>query len=66
MGSTDVGQALFISMGMRKEKWPEVNTWLIEGFLENFELLDNEDNELFVDCFHFYNDWWNRNQLLTS
>lgn len=54
---TKISEAQFIHLGYHKERWPGTTPQLIAGFLENPDLLDDEDED-FVDVFWKYHSWY--------
>jgi hypothetical protein len=60
-----VGEALFIHLGMRKEKWSVVTVEMIQSFLDDPSLLDDNENwDDFIECFYKYHQWYWREQKL--
>lgn len=51
-------EAKFIQLGMSKDKWPCVTVELIQGFLDDPELLGVEDSD-FTESFFKYMEWYN-------
>jgi hypothetical protein len=58
-----VSEAMFIYLGMTKEKWPCLTVETIQGFIDEPKWLDDAENELFVECFHFYHSWYWRDNV---
>ena len=67
MNGMPLSEAKFIQCGMTKEKWPFITVELIQGFLDDFSLLDHEYPDEYLECFFKYYEWyWNEVRNLST
>lgn len=60
-------EAVFIYLGMTKERWPHLTPETIQGFIDEPKWLDDEEDETFLDSFYRYFEWyWRDNALHNS
>ena len=57
MDSRRPGIAEFIYIGLTKDGWKFLTPQFVQVFLDDPALLDTDD-DLFVERFHFYFDWF--------
>lgn len=57
MGASPLNAATFIQLGLTKDKWLQITVPLIQAFLDDPTLLDDEQED-FLERFWFYCDWY--------
>ena len=55
-------EAQFICYGMLKDRWPFITVELIQHFIDNPNVLDEEETPNYLDCFFYYYEWFWANQ----